>query len=115
MVLPISPTDSSGVLVVIAQAPAKPLATPHTPLPTYLGDQWEQHQQPSVRGDEDRFPDIFGNYSRNLRDEVALTGVEAPDRSARRPSEFPKGTLTAGDGRVVGFRGRRILATSSYN
>jgi hypothetical protein len=30
--LPISLTDSSGVLMVIAQKSAKPLATPHTPL-----------------------------------------------------------------------------------
>jgi hypothetical protein len=40
--LPISPDDSSGVLVVIAQEPAKSLATPHAPLPTYLRDPREQ-------------------------------------------------------------------------
>jgi hypothetical protein len=40
--LPISPTGSSGLLVVVAQEPAKTLATPHTLLATCLGDPWEQ-------------------------------------------------------------------------
>jgi hypothetical protein len=42
--LPILPADSSGVLVVIVQEPAKPLATPHTPFPTCLRDPQEQQQ-----------------------------------------------------------------------
>jgi hypothetical protein len=40
--LPISPIDSGGVLVVIAQEAAKSLATPHAPLPTCLRDPREQ-------------------------------------------------------------------------
>ena len=40
--VPISLTGSSGVLTVMAQEPAKPLATTHTPLPTCLRDPREQ-------------------------------------------------------------------------
>jgi hypothetical protein len=39
---PISLTDSSGVLVVIAQEPRHPIATPHTPLPICIRDLREQ-------------------------------------------------------------------------
>jgi hypothetical protein len=39
---PIFPADSTGVLMVIAQEAAKPLATSHSPLPARLCDLREQ-------------------------------------------------------------------------
>jgi hypothetical protein len=44
MVCQFYPPIQAGVLVVIVQEAAKPIATPHTPFPTCLRDPREQQQ-----------------------------------------------------------------------